>query len=152
MISRCFIGCRPTVPKGDRGRICFKDLLYMLWGQFNRMPPLSLFLFVQKNVTFCFPASASSLELIKGLSRKSRCSLIISQLDGFSMSRSLLLEVQYAVMIQTYCIPTWVNMISDALYISIFSGVFTSEETTRLLYDYYKLFYLSKLQLKNISN
>uniref|UniRef100_A0AAQ4S856 F-box and leucine rich repeat protein n=1 Tax=Gasterosteus aculeatus aculeatus TaxID=481459 RepID=A0AAQ4S856_GASAC len=93
MISRCFIGCRPTVPKGDRGRICFKDLLYMLWGQFNRMPPLSLFLFVQKNVTFCFPASASSLELIKGLSRKSRCSLIISQLDGFSMSRSLLLEV-----------------------------------------------------------
>ncbi|KAM9351941.1 uncharacterized protein fbxl9 [Symphorus nematophorus] len=47
----------------------------------------------QKNVTFCFPASASSLELIRGLSRKSRCSLIISQLDGFSMSRSLLLEV-----------------------------------------------------------
>ncbi|XP_040024555.1 uncharacterized protein LOC120812522 isoform X1 [Gasterosteus aculeatus] len=47
----------------------------------------------QKNVTFCFLASASSLELIKGLSRKSRCSLIISQLDGFSMSRSLLLEV-----------------------------------------------------------
>ncbi|XP_033491082.2 uncharacterized protein fbxl9 [Epinephelus lanceolatus] len=47
----------------------------------------------QKNVTFCFPASASSLELIRGLSRKSHCSLIISQLDGFSMSRSLLLEV-----------------------------------------------------------
>ncbi|XP_044049023.1 F-box/LRR-repeat protein 14 isoform X1 [Siniperca chuatsi] len=47
----------------------------------------------QKNVTFCFPASASSLELIRGLGRKSRCSLIISQLDGFSMSRSLLLEV-----------------------------------------------------------
>ncbi|XP_037622425.1 F-box/LRR-repeat protein 2 [Sebastes umbrosus] len=47
----------------------------------------------QKNVTFCFPASASSLELIRGLGGKSRCSLIISQLDGFSMSRSLLLEV-----------------------------------------------------------
>uniref|UniRef100_A0A8C3AUN4 F-box and leucine rich repeat protein n=1 Tax=Cyclopterus lumpus TaxID=8103 RepID=A0A8C3AUN4_CYCLU len=45
------------------------------------------------NVTFCFPASASSLELIRGLGRKSHCSLIISQLDGFSMSRSLLLEV-----------------------------------------------------------
>lgn len=47
----------------------------------------------QKNVTFCFPASASSLELVRGLGRKSRCSLIISQLDGFSVSRSLLLEV-----------------------------------------------------------
>ncbi|XP_034066537.1 F-box/LRR-repeat protein 14 isoform X1 [Gymnodraco acuticeps] len=47
----------------------------------------------QKNLTFSFPASASSLELIKGLGRKSRCSLIIKQLDGFSMSRSLLLEV-----------------------------------------------------------
>lgn len=47
----------------------------------------------QKNVTFCFPASASSLELIRGLGRKLRCSLVISQLDGFSMSRSLLLEV-----------------------------------------------------------
>lgn len=47
----------------------------------------------QKNVTFCFPASASSLELIRGLGGKSHCSLIISQLDGFSMSRSLLLEV-----------------------------------------------------------
>uniref|UniRef100_A0A667XHK0 F-box and leucine rich repeat protein n=1 Tax=Myripristis murdjan TaxID=586833 RepID=A0A667XHK0_9TELE len=47
----------------------------------------------QKNVTFRFPASASSLELIRGLARKPRCSLIISQLDGFSMSRALLLEV-----------------------------------------------------------
>ncbi|XP_069561465.1 uncharacterized protein fbxl9 [Brachyistius frenatus] len=47
----------------------------------------------QKNVTFCFPASASCLELVRGLGRKSRCSLIISQLDGFSISRSLLLEV-----------------------------------------------------------
>uniref|UniRef100_A0A3Q3BFV0 F-box and leucine rich repeat protein n=1 Tax=Kryptolebias marmoratus TaxID=37003 RepID=A0A3Q3BFV0_KRYMA len=47
----------------------------------------------QKNVTFSFPASASSLELVRGLSRKSRCSLKISQLDGFSISRSLLLEV-----------------------------------------------------------
>ncbi|XP_072241482.1 uncharacterized protein fbxl9 [Leuresthes tenuis] len=47
----------------------------------------------QKNVTFSFPASASSLELIRGLGRKSHCSLKISQLDGFSISRSLLLEV-----------------------------------------------------------
>ncbi|XP_058501173.1 uncharacterized protein fbxl9 [Solea solea] len=47
----------------------------------------------QRNVMFCFPASASSLELVRGLSRRSRCSLIISQLDGFSMSKSLLLEV-----------------------------------------------------------
>lgn len=62
------------------------------------MFPLCL-LFVQRDVTFCFPASASSLELIRGLGRKSRCSLIISQLDGFSLSRSLLLEVQYAVVI-----------------------------------------------------
>ncbi|XP_060932317.1 uncharacterized protein fbxl9 [Limanda limanda] len=47
----------------------------------------------QRNVTFCFPASASSLELVRSLGNKSCCSLIISQLDGFSMSRSLLLEV-----------------------------------------------------------
>lgn len=47
----------------------------------------------QKNVTFSFPASASSLELVRGLGRRSRCNLIISQLDGFSVSRSLLLEV-----------------------------------------------------------
>nr|XP_043872138.1 dynein regulatory complex subunit 6 isoform X2 [Solea senegalensis] len=46
-----------------------------------------------QNAMFCFPASASSLELVRGLSRRSRCSLIISQLDGFSMSKSLLLEV-----------------------------------------------------------
>uniref|UniRef100_A0A8C5N8J7 Uncharacterized F-box/LRR-repeat protein C02F5.7-like n=1 Tax=Gouania willdenowi TaxID=441366 RepID=A0A8C5N8J7_GOUWI len=47
----------------------------------------------QRNVTFCFPASASSLELVRCLGNKSRCSLIISQLDGFSVSRLLLLEV-----------------------------------------------------------
>ncbi|XP_024137482.1 F-box/LRR-repeat protein 3 isoform X2 [Oryzias melastigma] len=47
----------------------------------------------QRKVTFSFPASAASLELVRGLSRKSRCSLRISQLDGFSVSRSLLLEV-----------------------------------------------------------
>ncbi|KAK7891147.1 hypothetical protein WMY93_023110 [Mugilogobius chulae] len=48
---------------------------------------------MQKNMTFSFPASASSLELVKGLSRKPRCSLVISQLDGFGMCRALLLEV-----------------------------------------------------------
>ncbi|KAM6937341.1 uncharacterized protein fbxl9 [Xenentodon cancila] len=47
----------------------------------------------QKKIIFSFPASASSLELVRSLSRKSRCSLKISQLDGFSISRSLLLEV-----------------------------------------------------------
>lgn len=47
----------------------------------------------QKNVTFCFPASASSLELIRSLGKKSRCSLVIRQLDGHSFSRSLLQEV-----------------------------------------------------------
>lgn len=47
----------------------------------------------QKNVTFSFPASASSLLLVRGLSRRRRCSLRISQLDGFSVSKSLLLEV-----------------------------------------------------------
>ncbi|CAJ1057246.1 F-box/LRR-repeat protein 4 [Xyrichtys novacula] len=51
----------------------------------------------QKNVTFSFPASASSLELIRGLGRKSRCSLIISQLDGHSLSKSLLQEVGLCV-------------------------------------------------------
>ncbi|KAM7414120.1 hypothetical protein PAMA_019100 [Pampus argenteus] len=47
----------------------------------------------QKNITFSFPASASSVELVRGLGTRSHCSLIISQLDGFSMSKSLLLEV-----------------------------------------------------------
>nr|XP_057943835.1 F-box/LRR-repeat protein fbxl-1 [Doryrhamphus excisus] len=47
----------------------------------------------QKNVTFSFPASASSLELVRGLGRRSHCSLVISQLDGFGLSRSLLMEV-----------------------------------------------------------
>ncbi|MEQ2261933.1 hypothetical protein XENORESO_018155, partial [Xenotaenia resolanae] len=47
----------------------------------------------QKNLIFSFPASASSLVLVRGLARMPRCSLKISQLDGFSISRSLLLEV-----------------------------------------------------------
>lgn len=47
----------------------------------------------QKNITFRFPASASALELVRGLGRKPCCSLVISQLDGFTMSKSLLLEV-----------------------------------------------------------
>ena len=80
-----------------------------LWGKVNSMPLLCLFLSVQKNLTFSFPASASSLELIKGLGRKSRCSLIIKQLDGFSMSRSLLMEVQYAHMIKKV-FTRWVRM------------------------------------------
>ncbi|KAM4553837.1 uncharacterized protein fbxl9 isoform 2-T2 [Fundulus diaphanus] len=51
----------------------------------------------QKDVTFSFPASASSLALVRGLARLPRCSLKISQLDGFSVSRSLLLEVRVAL-------------------------------------------------------
>ncbi|KAM9815909.1 F-box/LRR-repeat protein 14 [Syngnathus typhle] len=51
----------------------------------------------QRNVTFCFPASASSLELVRSLGQRSRCSLIIKQLDGFSLSRSLLQEVGTSV-------------------------------------------------------
>lgn len=47
----------------------------------------------QKNMTFSFPASDSSVELVRGLSRKPSCSLVISQLDGFGISRNLLLEV-----------------------------------------------------------
>ncbi|XP_061679771.1 F-box and leucine-rich repeat protein 13 isoform X2 [Syngnathoides biaculeatus] len=51
----------------------------------------------QKNAVFCFTASASSLELVRSLGRRARCSLIISQLDGFSLSKSLLLEVGLCV-------------------------------------------------------
>ncbi|XP_037109128.1 F-box/LRR-repeat protein 2 [Syngnathus acus] len=51
----------------------------------------------QRNVTFCFPASTSSLELVRSLGQRSRCSLIIKQLDGFSLSRSLLQEVGTSV-------------------------------------------------------
>ncbi|XP_061774013.1 F-box/LRR-repeat protein 14-like isoform X3 [Nerophis ophidion] len=51
----------------------------------------------QKNVMFCFPASAASLELVRGLGQRSRCSLVISQLDGFSLSKSLLIEVRSAL-------------------------------------------------------
>uniref|UniRef100_A0AAV2L528 F-box domain-containing protein n=1 Tax=Knipowitschia caucasica TaxID=637954 RepID=A0AAV2L528_KNICA len=47
----------------------------------------------QKKMLFSFPASASSLELIRGLSRKHRCNLVISQLDGSGMCRTLLFEV-----------------------------------------------------------
>ncbi|XP_043979781.1 F-box/LRR-repeat protein fbxl-1 isoform X2 [Gambusia affinis] len=47
----------------------------------------------QKDVTFSFPASAAALALVGGLTRRRRCSLRISQLDGFGVSRSLLLQV-----------------------------------------------------------
>ncbi|XP_032402232.1 F-box/LRR-repeat protein fbxl-1 isoform X1 [Xiphophorus hellerii] len=47
----------------------------------------------QKDVTFSFPASAAALALVGGLARRRRCSLRISQLDGFGVSRSLLLQV-----------------------------------------------------------
>uniref|UniRef100_A0A8C7R3M9 F-box and leucine rich repeat protein n=1 Tax=Oncorhynchus mykiss TaxID=8022 RepID=A0A8C7R3M9_ONCMY len=44
----------------------------------------------QRNLTFKFPASISSLDLIRGLSRRSSCSLATSHLDGSSMSRAVL--------------------------------------------------------------
>ncbi|CAB1322904.1 unnamed protein product [Coregonus sp. 'balchen'] len=47
----------------------------------------------QRNLTFKFPASISSLDLIRGLSRRSSCSLVISHLDGSSMSRAMLQEI-----------------------------------------------------------
>ncbi|KAJ3596483.1 hypothetical protein NHX12_002890, partial [Muraenolepis orangiensis] len=46
-----------------------------------------------KNVSFQFPVSASSVAVIRDLCGRSRCSLIISQLDGSSLSRTLLMEV-----------------------------------------------------------
>ncbi|CAF98896.1 unnamed protein product, partial [Tetraodon nigroviridis] len=47
----------------------------------------------QRKVIFCIPASASSLELIRALGRRSVCRLSIRQLDGFGVSRLLLQEV-----------------------------------------------------------
>uniref|UniRef100_A0A8C7GHY2 F-box and leucine rich repeat protein n=1 Tax=Oncorhynchus kisutch TaxID=8019 RepID=A0A8C7GHY2_ONCKI len=44
----------------------------------------------QRNLTFNFPASISSLDLIRGLSRRSSCSLATSHLDGSRMSRTVL--------------------------------------------------------------
>lgn len=47
----------------------------------------------QRNVTYQFPASVSSVAMIRSLGSRTRCSLIISQLDGSSLSRTLLMEV-----------------------------------------------------------
>ncbi|XP_016116956.1 F-box/LRR-repeat protein 3-like isoform X2 [Sinocyclocheilus grahami] len=47
----------------------------------------------QKNVTFKFPVSTSSLDFICALARRPRCGLVISHLDGSSLSRRVLLEV-----------------------------------------------------------
>uniref|UniRef100_A0AAY4DVC5 F-box domain-containing protein n=1 Tax=Denticeps clupeoides TaxID=299321 RepID=A0AAY4DVC5_9TELE len=47
----------------------------------------------QKDVTFKFPASISSLEVIRGLGSRSRCGLVISHLDGSSVSKAVLVEV-----------------------------------------------------------
>ncbi|XP_051740736.1 F-box/LRR-repeat protein 14 isoform X2 [Ctenopharyngodon idella] len=47
----------------------------------------------QKNVTFKFPVSTSSLDFIRALERRPRCGLVISHLDGSSLSRQILLEV-----------------------------------------------------------
>ncbi|XP_043084156.1 F-box/LRR-repeat protein 20 isoform X2 [Puntigrus tetrazona] len=47
----------------------------------------------QKNVTFKFPVSTSSLDFIRALASRPRCGLVISHLDGSSLSRQVLLEV-----------------------------------------------------------
>ncbi|XP_051975884.1 uncharacterized protein LOC127638406 isoform X3 [Xyrauchen texanus] len=47
----------------------------------------------QKNVTFKFPVSPSSLDFIRALARRPRCGLIILHLDGSSLSRQVLVEV-----------------------------------------------------------
>ncbi|XP_051978879.1 F-box/LRR-repeat protein 20-like isoform X3 [Xyrauchen texanus] len=47
----------------------------------------------QKNVTFKFPLSTSSLDFIRALARRPCCGLIISHLDGSSLSRQVLVEV-----------------------------------------------------------
>ncbi|XP_058253009.1 uncharacterized protein fbxl9 isoform X1 [Hemibagrus wyckioides] len=48
----------------------------------------------QKNVTFRFPACASSLGFVCGLARRHQCSLIISHVDDSNLSRKVLEEVQ----------------------------------------------------------
>ncbi|XDV53011.1 hypothetical protein PO909_021626 [Leuciscus waleckii] len=47
----------------------------------------------QKNATFKFHASTSSLDFIRALARRPCCGLVISHLDGSSLSRQVLLEV-----------------------------------------------------------
>ncbi|XP_026094507.1 F-box/LRR-repeat protein 3 [Carassius auratus] len=47
----------------------------------------------QKNVTFKFPVSTSSLDFIRAVARRPRCGLVISHLDGSRLSRQVLLEV-----------------------------------------------------------
>ncbi|KAJ8247365.1 hypothetical protein GJAV_G00245560 [Gymnothorax javanicus] len=47
----------------------------------------------QKNITFNVPASSSSLEVIRRLAKRPRCSITISQLDGSRTSREVLWEV-----------------------------------------------------------
>ncbi|XP_051548154.1 uncharacterized protein LOC127437372 isoform X3 [Myxocyprinus asiaticus] len=46
-----------------------------------------------KNISFRFPVSTSSLDFIRALARRPRCGLIISHLDGSSLSRQVLVEV-----------------------------------------------------------
>lgn len=53
-----------------------------------------LHVFPQKNVTFRFPACASSLGFIRGLAHRHQCSLIISHVDDSNLSRKVLEEVR----------------------------------------------------------
>uniref|UniRef100_A0A3B1K461 F-box and leucine rich repeat protein n=1 Tax=Astyanax mexicanus TaxID=7994 RepID=A0A3B1K461_ASTMX len=47
----------------------------------------------KKHAIFKFPASESSLGFIRGLARRTCCGLVISHLDGSSLSRQVLMEV-----------------------------------------------------------
>ncbi|XP_059392405.1 F-box/LRR-repeat protein 20-like [Carassius carassius] len=47
----------------------------------------------QKNVTFKFSVSTSSLDFIRSLARSPRCGLVISHVDGSSLSKQVLMEV-----------------------------------------------------------
>ncbi|XP_066504726.1 uncharacterized protein fbxl9 [Hoplias malabaricus] len=51
----------------------------------------------QKQVIFRFPASVSSLSFIRGLARRASCGLVISHLDGSSLSRQVLMEVGFCL-------------------------------------------------------
>ncbi|XP_021458166.1 F-box/LRR-repeat protein 14 isoform X2 [Oncorhynchus mykiss] len=66
-----------------------KEASLVCWSWYDASQDLQF----QRNDTFKFPASISSLDLIRGLSRRSRCSLVISHLDGSSMSRAVLQEI-----------------------------------------------------------
>ncbi|KAI4885972.1 hypothetical protein NFI96_033063, partial [Prochilodus magdalenae] len=66
-----------------------RDSPWGKWGGLVTVVPLPF----QKQVTFKFPASVSSLGFIRGLARRAKCGLVISHLDSSSLSRHVLAEV-----------------------------------------------------------